>query len=69
MEKCWAEEERAFSYKMMQTNQLLAGMAKVDVTPQDPTGLTNLWRPPFEGVHAGVHLRALVDLVPQLLAR
>ena len=54
---------------MMQTNQLLSGVAKVDVTPQDLTGLSNLWRPPFEGVHAGVYLRALVELVPQLLAR
>ena len=54
---------------MMQTNSLLAGVAKVDVTPQDLTGITNLWRPPFEGVHAGIHLRALVELVPQLLTR
>ena len=53
---------------MMQTNQLLAGVAKVNVTPQDLTGLTNLWRPPFEGVHAGIYLRAPVELV-QLLAR
>jgi hypothetical protein len=30
---------------------LLAGAAKIDITPQDLTGLTNLWKRPFEGVH------------------
>jgi neutral ceramidase len=45
---------------MMCTSQLLAGAAKVDVTPQDLTGLTNLWRHPFEGVHDRIYLRALV---------
>ena len=44
----------------MQTSQLLAGAAKVDITPQDLTGLTNLWRTPFEGVHDRIYLRALV---------
>jgi neutral ceramidase len=45
---------------MMRTSQLLAGAAKVDVTPQDLTGLTNLWRNPFDGVHDRIYLRALV---------
>jgi neutral ceramidase len=39
---------------------LYAGVAKVDITPQDLTGLTNLWRTPFEGVHDDIYLRALV---------
>jgi neutral ceramidase len=39
---------------------LLAGAAKIDVTPQDLTGLTNLWRHPFEGVHDPIYVRALV---------
>ena len=54
---------------MMQTNQLLAGVARVDVTPQDLTGLTNLWRSLFEGVHDRAYLRALVDLIPRMFAR
>lgn len=45
---------------MIQRSQLLAGAAKVDVTPEDLTGLTNLWRTPFEGVHDRIYLRALV---------
>ena len=44
----------------MQMSQLLAGAAKVDITPEDLTGLTNLWRTPFEGVHDRIYLRALV---------
>ena len=28
--------------------------------PQDLTGLTNLWRTPFEGVHDRIYLRALM---------
>ncbi len=39
---------------------LRAGAAKVDITPTDLTGLTNLWRRPFEGVHDPIFLRALV---------
>jgi hypothetical protein len=39
---------------------LLAGEAKIDITPQDLTGLTNLWRHPFEGVHDQIYVRALV---------
>jgi neutral ceramidase len=39
---------------------LLAGAAKVDITPQDLTGLTNLWGRPFEGVHDRIYVRALV---------
>lgn len=39
---------------------LRAGAAKVDITPQDLTGLTNLWGLPFEGVHDPIYLRALV---------
>src|SRR5512143_1345635 len=37
-----------------------AGAAKVDITPQDLTGLTNLFGRPFEGVHDPIYLRALV---------
>jgi enterochelin esterase-like enzyme len=44
----------------MRTGQLRAGAAKVDVTPEDLAGLTNLWRTPFEGVHDRIYLRALV---------
>jgi neutral ceramidase len=39
---------------------LLAGAAKIDITPQDLTGLTNLWKRPFEGVHDRIYIRALV---------
>ena len=39
---------------------LRAGAARVDITPKDLTGLTNLWRRPFEGVHDPIFLRALV---------
>jgi len=35
---------------------LRAGAAKVDITPQDLTGLTNLWQLPFEGVHDSIYL-------------
>ena len=54
---------------MMQTSQLLAGVANIDVTPQNLTGLATLWRPTFEGVHDRICLRALVELVPQVPAR
>jgi len=39
---------------------LCAGAAKVDITPQELAGLTNLWKRPFEGVHDPIFLRALV---------
>jgi hypothetical protein len=39
---------------------LHAGAAKVDITPQDLSGLTNLWRTPFVGVHDPIFVRALV---------
>jgi hypothetical protein len=39
---------------------LRAGAAKVDITPKDLAGLTNLWGRPFEGVHDPIFLRALV---------
>lgn len=39
---------------------LRVGAAKVDITPTDLAGLTNLWRQPFEGVHDNIYLRALV---------
>jgi neutral ceramidase len=39
---------------------LLAGAAKIDITPQDLTGLTNLWGRPFEGVHDRIYVRSLV---------
>ena len=39
---------------------LLAGAAKIDITPQDLTGLTNLWRTPFKGVHDPIYVRVLV---------
>ena len=47
---------------MMNSNRgtLLAGAAKIDITPQDLTGLTNLWKRPFEGVHDQIYIRALV---------
>jgi len=47
---------------MMSRNRgsLLAGAAKIDITPQDLTGLTNLWGRPFEGVHDQIFVRALV---------
>lgn len=40
--------------------QLRAGAVKVDITPRDLAGLTNLWGRPFEGVHDPIFLRALV---------
>jgi neutral ceramidase len=39
---------------------LRAGAAKVDITPPELEGLTNLWQHPFEGVHDPIFLRALV---------
>ena len=39
---------------------LLAGAAKIDITPEDLTGLTNLWRTPFEGIHDPIFVRALI---------
>ena len=39
---------------------LRAGAAKIDITPQDLAGLTNLWGRPFEGVHDRIYVRALV---------
>jgi neutral ceramidase len=39
---------------------LRAGAAKLDITPKDLTGLTNLWGRPFEVVHDPIFLRALV---------
>jgi neutral ceramidase len=47
---------------MMSRNRgaLLAGAARIDITPEDLTGLTNLWRTPFEGIHDHIYVRALV---------
>lgn len=46
----------------MNTNRspLHAGAAKVDVTPSQLAGLTNLWKRPFQDVHDPIFLRALV---------
>ena len=43
-----------------ETGNLRVGVSKVDITPTDLTGLTNLWRTPFEGVHDHIFVRALV---------
>lgn len=43
-----------------QTGPLRAGAARIDITPRDLTGLTNLWGRPFEGVHDPIYVRALV---------
>jgi hypothetical protein len=40
--------------------QLWAAVAKVDITPSDLTGLTNLWGTQFEGVRDKIYVRALV---------
>ena len=39
---------------------LRVGTAKVDITPGQLEGLTNLWKRPFTGVHDSIYLRALV---------
>ncbi|MEI7844851.1 MAG: neutral/alkaline non-lysosomal ceramidase N-terminal domain-containing protein [Chloroflexota bacterium] len=39
---------------------LRAGTAKIEITPQDLTGLANLWGRPFEGVHDQIYVRAIV---------
>ena len=39
---------------------LRAGAFKVEITPKDLAGLTNLWQTPFEGVHDSIFLRALI---------
>lgn len=43
-----------------ETRNLRVGVAKTDITPEDLSGLTNLWKRPFEGVHDRIYLRALV---------
>lgn len=40
--------------------QLRVGVAKVDITPSDLTGLTNMWRTPLEKVRDPIYVRALV---------
>jgi neutral ceramidase len=40
--------------------QLRVGASKVDITPSDLTGLTNMWRTPLEKVRDHVYVRALV---------
>lgn len=40
--------------------QLRAGAAKIDITPADPSGLTNLWGNKFTGVHDKIYGRAIV---------
>jgi neutral ceramidase len=42
------------------SGNLRAGVAKVDITPANPTGLANLWETKFEGVHDKIYARALV---------
>jgi neutral ceramidase len=39
---------------------LRAGASKVNITPKEFAGLTNLWQTPFAGVHDPIFLRALV---------
>jgi neutral ceramidase len=39
---------------------LNVGAARIDITPNDLTGLTNLWRTPFDGVHDPIYVRALI---------
>lgn len=39
---------------------LRVGAAKVEITPADLTGLTNLWGTPLKGVHDGIYTRAIV---------
>ncbi len=40
--------------------QLRVGTAKVDITPSDLTGLTNLWGSPFQDVHDAIYARVLL---------
>jgi neutral ceramidase len=39
---------------------LRVGAAKVEITPTDLTGLTDLWGTPFKGVHDSIYARAIV---------
>jgi hypothetical protein len=39
---------------------LSVGVSKIDITPSDLTGLTNLWQKPLEKVHDHIYVRALV---------
>lgn len=39
---------------------LRVGTARLDITPEDVDGLTNLWRTPFNGVHDRIYLRVLL---------
>lgn len=43
-----------------ETGALKVGVAKVDTTPANLAGLTNLWRKQFAGVHDHIYVRALV---------
>ena len=43
-----------------QRSEFFVGTAKIDITPKDLTGLTNLWGRPFKGIHDPIFLRALV---------
>lgn len=43
-----------------ETTTLQAGAAKVDITPEDYTGLTNLWGRRFTGIHDRIYARAIV---------
>jgi hypothetical protein len=43
-----------------ESGPLRAGAAKVDITPPNLAGLTNLWGTQFEGIHDRIYVRALV---------
>jgi neutral ceramidase len=42
-----------------ESGTLRVGIAKVDITPADPTGLANLWGTRFTGIHDKIYARAI----------
>jgi len=39
---------------------LRVGVARLDITPVDPSGLNNLWEHPFKGIHDRIYARVIV---------
>lgn len=63
MKFCWLGALLLFSVMVAtgtERGPLRAGAAKVEITPPDLAGITNVWGTQFEGVHDKIYVRALV---------